>query len=107
MTDQAAHEVDTAWESSVEGRDVGSGVSIIRERTDQVGAGPRLHRHPYRETFVILRGRARFTIGDRQREGCAGDVLVVLARASRVAASMLPSLRSPGGDAVARVVFGA
>lgn len=64
-------------ETNVEGRDVGAGVSIIRESTDVVGAGPRLHKHPYRETFVILRGRARFTIGDDQRDGGAGEVLVV------------------------------
>lgn len=61
----------------IEGRDIGSGVSVIRVSTDVVGSGPRLHRHPYRETFVILRGRARFTIGDEQRDGGAGDVLVV------------------------------
>jgi mannose-6-phosphate isomerase-like protein (cupin superfamily) len=60
-----------------EGRDVGSGISVIRESTDVVGAGPRLHRHPYPETFVIIRGRARFTVGDEQRDGGAGDVLVV------------------------------
>ncbi|EME61618.1 cupin 2 conserved barrel domain-containing protein [Amycolatopsis decaplanina DSM 44594] len=36
-----------------------------------------MHRHPYRETFVIIRGRARFTIGDAEREGGAGEVLVV------------------------------
>ncbi len=64
-------------DANVEGRDVGSGVSVIREHTDVVGAGPRLHRHPYAETFVILRGRALFTIGDEQREGVGGDVLVV------------------------------
>ena len=66
-------------EPTVEGRDIGSGISIIRERTDVAGAGPRLHRHPYRETFVVLRGRARFTIGDRHQVGNAGDVLVVAA----------------------------
>jgi quercetin dioxygenase-like cupin family protein len=66
-------------EYSVEGRDIGSGISIIRESTDVVGAGPRLHRHPYRETFVVLRGRARFTIGERHQVGSAGDVLVVAA----------------------------
>ncbi|OXM55258.1 cupin domain-containing protein [Amycolatopsis alba] len=62
---------------NVEGRDIGSGVSIIRERTDVDGSGPKLHRHPYRETFVIIRGRARFTVGDAEHEGGAGDVLVV------------------------------
>jgi mannose-6-phosphate isomerase-like protein (cupin superfamily) len=60
-----------------EGRDVGSGISVIHERTDVAGWGPRLHRHPYAETFVIIRGRARFTIGDEERDGGAGDVLVV------------------------------
>lgn len=72
MTD----EVWASWAENVEGRDVGAGVSIIREHSDVVGAGPRLHRHPYRETFVILRGYARFTIGDEQRDGGPGDVLV-------------------------------
>ncbi len=62
---------------NVEGRDIGSGVSIIRERTGVDGSGPRLHRHPYRETFVIVSGRARFTIGASEVEGGAGEVLVV------------------------------
>ncbi|MEC3974843.1 cupin domain-containing protein [Amycolatopsis sp. H20-H5] len=66
-------------EQNIEGRDVGSGISIIREATDEVGSGPRLHRHPYRETFVIVRGRALFTLGDEQREAGGGEVLVVAA----------------------------
>jgi mannose-6-phosphate isomerase-like protein (cupin superfamily) len=64
-------------EENLEGRDIGSGISIIREYTDEVGWGPRLHRHPYPETFVILQGQALFTIGDEQRTGRAGEVLVV------------------------------
>jgi mannose-6-phosphate isomerase-like protein (cupin superfamily) len=72
----ADEDVWASWAENVEGRDVGAGVSIIREHSDVVGAGPRLHRHPYRETFVILRGYARFTIGDEQRDGGPGDVLV-------------------------------
>ena len=43
--------------------------------------GPRLHQHPYAETFVIRRGSAIFTIGagDEAREitGRAGQVLIV------------------------------
>lgn len=61
---------------NIEGWTIGSSVSIIRERTAVDGAGPRLHRHPYVETFVILGGRALFTLGDEEREGAAGDVLV-------------------------------
>ncbi|MEU4253007.1 cupin domain-containing protein [Amycolatopsis sp. NPDC026612] len=62
---------------SYEGRDIGAGVSVIRESTDTVGSGPRLHQHPYTETLVILRGRARFTVGGEERDGGAGDVVVV------------------------------
>ena len=61
---------------NVEGYEIGSSVSVIREYETEPGAGPRLHQHPYTETFVIQRGRALFTIGGEQREGAAGDVLV-------------------------------
>ena len=64
-------------EQNLEGREIGSGISIIREHTDVVGWGPRLHQHPYVETFVILQGEALFMIGDEQRTGRAGDLLVV------------------------------
>jgi mannose-6-phosphate isomerase-like protein (cupin superfamily) len=32
------------------------------------GSGPRLHRHPYAEVFVIQEGRARFTVGGEKLE---------------------------------------
>jgi len=41
------------------------------------GAGPRLHRHPYEEVFVVLEGRATYVVGDREYEVGAGDVVVV------------------------------
>jgi quercetin dioxygenase-like cupin family protein len=28
------------------------------------GSGPRLHRHPYAEIFVVQEGQATFTVGD-------------------------------------------
>jgi mannose-6-phosphate isomerase-like protein (cupin superfamily) len=52
-------------------------VSIILEATSQSGVGPRLHQHPYAETFIIRRGSATFTIGPEQLEGHAGQILVV------------------------------
>src|SRR5262245_58061389 len=59
----------------------GAGISIILESTTKQGAGPRLHRHPYAETFIIRRGSATFTVGagDDQRHivGRAGQILVV------------------------------
>lgn len=60
-----------------EGREHGGSVSLIMVSSDEVGAGPRLHRHPYDETFVIRRGAAEFTVGDQVRIGRAGEVLVV------------------------------
>ena len=46
-------------------------------RPSQAGVGPRLHQHPYAETFLIRRGSATFTVGTEQIEAHAGQVLVV------------------------------
>ena len=69
--------VDVALDANIEGHLIGSPVSIIREFTSTLGSGPRLHRHPYVETFVIHRGRALFTVGDEKVVGSGGQVLVV------------------------------
>lgn len=68
--------VDGALTGQFEGRDHGGTVSVIMASIDEVGGGPRLHRHPYDETFVVRRGAAEFTIGDATRIARAGDVLV-------------------------------
>ncbi|HET9871606.1 MAG TPA: cupin domain-containing protein [Propionibacteriaceae bacterium] len=52
-------------------------ISMILESTTEAGVGPRLHQHPYAETFLIRRGSATFTIGSEQREGHAGQIVVV------------------------------
>jgi mannose-6-phosphate isomerase-like protein (cupin superfamily) len=52
-------------------------ISLILESTTRAGAGPRLHRHPYAETFIIRRGSATFTIGPDDVIGYAGQILVV------------------------------
>jgi mannose-6-phosphate isomerase-like protein (cupin superfamily) len=51
-------------------------ISIILESTT-AGVGPRLHQHPYAETFIIRAGWARFTIRSEELQGHAGQVLVV------------------------------
>jgi len=48
---------------NIEGAAYGTGISIIFEDTDTVGAGPRLHQHPYAETFIIRSGKAELTGG--------------------------------------------
>ncbi len=41
------------------------------------GAGPKLHKHPYAEVFVLLEGRATFTAGDDVIEAGGGQIVVV------------------------------
>ena len=41
------------------------------------GRGPKLHRHPYSETFLIQAGRGRFRRGAEAIEAGAGEVVVV------------------------------
>ena len=41
------------------------------------GSGPRLHKHPYSEVFIILEGDATYTVGSDRLEATAGQVLIV------------------------------
>jgi hypothetical protein len=43
---------------------------------NQPGQGPRLHQHPYDETFVILEGHVLVRVGDETVEGGPGDIVV-------------------------------
>jgi mannose-6-phosphate isomerase-like protein (cupin superfamily) len=40
------------------------------------GSGPKLHRHPYAEIFVVQEGHATFTVGDATTEASAGQILI-------------------------------
>lgn len=71
----AADDID--WSEQIEGASIGSEVSIILVYTARDGAGPRLHQHPYTETFVVRRGGAAFVVGDERLEASGGQVLVV------------------------------
>lgn len=66
---------DTGGGFEAIGVDIGAGVSIIAIDAAP-GTGPRLHRHPYEEVFVVLEGEATFTLGDAQQAAHAGDVVV-------------------------------
>jgi mannose-6-phosphate isomerase-like protein (cupin superfamily) len=41
------------------------------------GSGPKLHRHPYEEVFVVQEGTATFTAGESTIEVGGGQVVVV------------------------------
>ena len=43
---------------------------------NQPGQGPRLHHHPYDETFVILEGHVRVTVGNETLDGGPGDIVI-------------------------------
>ena len=58
------------------GREYGAGISYFFVDNDP-GEGPGLHWHPYTETWVVLEGTARITIGDRQLVASAGDTATV------------------------------
>ena len=60
-----------------EGKQFGSGVSLVIISSDEPGVGPYLHQHPYSETFLIRAGRALFTMGDEQITGGGGQIIVV------------------------------
>ncbi len=50
-------------------------MSVITVDTEP-GDGPKLHRHPYEEVFVVIDGEATFTLGDEQRVVHGGEIVV-------------------------------
>jgi mannose-6-phosphate isomerase-like protein (cupin superfamily) len=54
----------------------GASVSIIFVDAPP-GGGPKLHRHPYEEVFVVQEGIATFTAGEETVEVRGGQVVVV------------------------------
>ena len=58
-----------------EGERYGSKASFFHVK-DKPGGGPVLHVHPYAETWVVISGQVRLTVGDRQHETGAGYIVV-------------------------------
>jgi mannose-6-phosphate isomerase-like protein (cupin superfamily) len=68
---------DGLRESELQGSDYGGiGVSLIFVDLGP-GEGPRLHRHPYEEIFIVLEGQARFTVGTDTVEASSGQIVIV------------------------------
>lgn len=62
----------------IEGAPHGAKVTVLLEHMP-AGTGPRLHSHPYGETWVVVEGRIAFTNGAKTSEAAAGDVVYVAA----------------------------
>jgi mannose-6-phosphate isomerase-like protein (cupin superfamily) len=60
----------------LEGKGIGTDITLIRYVTDVVGDGPALHVHPYDEIFTITEGRARFTVGNKTIDAEVGDIVL-------------------------------
>ncbi len=63
------------WRGHVPGETLASGTTVLAYGTDTPGEGPRLHVHPYDETFVVIAGRARFFVGDQVIDAQAGEIV--------------------------------
>jgi len=62
--------------SRFDGHEYGASVSFFISR-NRPGTGPDLHRHPYEETFIVLDGKVRFTLGEETLEATAGQIVVI------------------------------
>lgn len=63
------------WRGVVEGLAMGGELTVLAYGTDKIGEGPRLHVHPYDETFIVIEGRGRFFVGDTTIDAGQGDVV--------------------------------
>ena len=64
------------WRGGVPGLLQQTGITVLAYGTDEIGVGPRLHVHPYDETFIVTQGCARFFVGDAVIDAEAGEVVL-------------------------------
>jgi quercetin dioxygenase-like cupin family protein len=60
---------------SLEGAEHEASISLILDNSEP-GQGPRLHRHPYDETWVIEAGDLTFQLGDEHYRVGPGDIVI-------------------------------
>jgi mannose-6-phosphate isomerase-like protein (cupin superfamily) len=51
-------------------------ISLVLDKSEP-GHGPRLHKRPYDETWVVIEREARFQAGDRQLDAGPGEIVIV------------------------------
>jgi mannose-6-phosphate isomerase-like protein (cupin superfamily) len=61
---------------NLKGADHGASVSLILDHSEP-GHGPRLHKHPYDETWVVIEGNLTFQAGEDQLDAGPGDIVIV------------------------------
>lgn len=70
-------ETPEGWQGELQCGAYGANICLIFNLLAGPGGGPRLHRHPYAETFIIREGRGLFTVGDREIEAATGQIVIV------------------------------
>lgn len=60
---------------NLRGADHGASVSLIFDHSEP-GKGPRLHRHPYDEVWVVKEGSVSFRLGDTSHSVGPGDIVI-------------------------------
>ena len=70
----------TRTDANIKGADHGASISLILDESEP-GQGPRLHRHPYDETWVVVEGTVTFQVGEDPLRAETGDVVIVPAGA--------------------------
>jgi quercetin dioxygenase-like cupin family protein len=66
---------NVAQSSNVVGAEHGATISVILDHS-RPGQGPRLHRHPYDETWIVQEGTLTFQLGDERFTAGPGDVVI-------------------------------
>lgn len=67
---------NTLITGNLEGAEHGATISLILDNSEP-GRGPRLHRHPYDETWLVIAGNLTFTAGEEEFEAGPDDIVIV------------------------------
>jgi quercetin dioxygenase-like cupin family protein len=60
---------------NLKGAEHGMSISLILDNSEP-GGGPRLHRHPYDETWIVQEGHLTFQLGDERIDVVPGDIVI-------------------------------
>jgi quercetin dioxygenase-like cupin family protein len=67
---------DELVDRTLRGAEHGATISLILDQSEP-GQGPRLHRHPYDETWVVQEGNVTFRAGAERHQARPGDIVIV------------------------------
>jgi mannose-6-phosphate isomerase-like protein (cupin superfamily) len=66
----------TLANGNLNGEPHGATISLILDESEP-GEGPRLHQHPYDETWVVIEGKLSFQAGEERLAAGPGDIVIV------------------------------